>query len=424
MNRLAVVLAADSATTVSRWTDSGEEKRYFKGANKIFQLSHHHSVGMMIFDSADLLQVPWEVIAKEFRKELGDKSFDHVDDYADAFFSFLDSNLMLFPLDVRWKSFIAGARSAALQYIFGLDKRFDPTAANPQQFIVNDLAAHHAAVLNKPLPACIDAQKVTTAKAGCQNDVLALLQQTLPSLQSLLTNAAVTQHVNVNAWTDAAIDDVFRRPDAYLGTTGIVFAGFGDKDVFPRMIEFQSCSYVGPDHVEYRKEEMTIDHEHPAWLSAFAQTSMSETFRMGVSRSVYVSLIEAVREGMNNLAAEVSTAFGQAGPVPNGDKLIADTVQRVETTVLKRATEENAAPMQRVIAVLPIDEMASLAETLINLQSLKEKVTAPSESVGGPVDVAVITRAEGLVWIKRKHFFPGELNSRFQQRQSALYKKP
>jgi hypothetical protein len=75
-----------------------------------------------------------------------------------------------------------------------------------------------------------------------------------------------------------------------------------------------------------------------------------------------------------------------------------------------------------VLGSLPVDEMAELAETLISLQSLKEKVTKPSETVGGPIDVAVITRSEGLVWIKRKHFFDPSLNSRYMQRQAATYK--
>jgi hypothetical protein len=63
--------------------------------------------------------------------------------------------------------------------------------------------------------------------------------------------------------------------------------------------------------------------------------------------------------------------------------------------------------------------MANLDETLINLQSLKEKVTKNSETVGGPVDVAIITKNEGLIWVKRKHFFDIELNSRFALRQQT-----
>jgi hypothetical protein len=79
MNRHAAVLAADSASTVTRWVDGTLETRYFKGANKIFQLSHHQPVGVMIFNSADLLSVPWEILLKTFRDHLSDKTFNNLD---------------------------------------------------------------------------------------------------------------------------------------------------------------------------------------------------------------------------------------------------------------------------------------------------------------------------------------------------------
>jgi hypothetical protein len=106
MNRLAVVLAADSATTVAYWSENGREERYFKGANKIFQLSNYHPVGMMIFDSADLLKVPWEVVIKDFRKTLGTKSFNTVAEYAEEFFSYIDGNKNMFPLGVQEEVFL------------------------------------------------------------------------------------------------------------------------------------------------------------------------------------------------------------------------------------------------------------------------------------------------------------------------------
>ena len=33
-----------------------------------------------------------------------------------------------------------------------------------------------------------------------------------------------------------------------------------------------------------------------------------------------------------------------------------------------------------------------------------------AETVGGPVDVAIISKADGFVWIKRKLYFRPELN--------------
>jgi hypothetical protein len=61
----------------------------------------------------------------------------------------------------------------------------------------------------------------------------------------------------------------------------------------------------------------------------------------------------------------------------------------------------------------PVDELAELAETLMSIESLKERVTRPTESVSGPIDVAVISKADGFIWIRRKHYFEAELNPRF-----------
>jgi hypothetical protein len=36
-----------------------------------------------------------------------------------------------------------------------------------------------------------------------------------------------------------------------------------------------------------------------------------------------------------------------------------------------------------------------------------------AETVGGPIDVAVISKGDGFIWIKRKHYFKPELNPHF-----------
>ncbi len=54
-----------------------------------------------------------------------------------------------------------------------------------------------------------------------------------------------------------------------------------------------------------------------------------------------------------------------------------------------------------------------MAESLVNLTSFKRRVTMDPETVGGPIDVAVISKGDGFVWIKRKHYFTKELNPQF-----------
>jgi len=93
----------------------------------------------------------------------------------------------------------------------------------------------------------------------------------------------------------------------------------------------------------------------------------------------------------------------------NSDKMLDDFNQQLGDY----RKNEFSSPITKVVAMLPKDELASMAEALISLTSFKRKVTMDIESVGGPIDVAVISKGDGFVWIKRKHYFSRELNYQF-----------
>jgi hypothetical protein len=107
--------------------------------------------------------------------------------------------------------------------------------------------------------------------------------------------------------------------------------------------------------------------------------------------------------------------------IPNLAKHSEDSFKAYQEAWTKAVADAHFRPLQEVVASLPVDEMAELAETLVSLQSLKEKVTSPTESVGGPVDVAIVTKHEGLIWINRKHYFDPEKNPRYFMRQKLQY---
>jgi hypothetical protein len=51
-----------------------------------------------------------------------------------------------------------------------------------------------------------------------------------------------------------------------------------------------------------------------------------------------------------------------------------------------------------------------MAEALVNLTKLKRRVSDQQETVGGPVDVALITKGDGFVWVRRKSYYDAALN--------------
>jgi hypothetical protein len=65
------------------------------------------------------------------------------------------------------------------------------------------------------------------------------------------------------------------------------------------------------------------------------------------------------------------------------------------------------------INTLSKEDLAEMAESLIYLTYLKRRFTFTEESVGGPVDVAIITKGDGFIWIKRKHYFRPDLNPHY-----------
>ena len=52
---------------------------------------------------------------------------------------------------------------------------------------------------------------------------------------------------------------------------------------------------------------------------------------------------------------------------------------------------------------------------MINITSLRRKVAIDNNigTVGGPVDLAIISKGEGFIWLKRKHYFKSELNPQY-----------
>ena len=64
----------------------------------------------------------------------------------------------------------------------------------------------------------------------------------------------------------------------------------------------------------------------------------------------------------------------------------------------------NVNPIFKSVDLLPLSEMAFLAENLVNITSLKRlySLDGRQQTVGGPTDVAIISKGDGFVWVKNK----------------------
>lgn len=418
MSRTAVVLAADSAVTVTYWKDGNQQRRYFKGVNKLFELARSGPVGLMIYGSASLQGVPWELAIKSFRDSIGGVQYDNLETYPERFLEFVQHNDKLFTEDAKTKALVnlVGASHFRLQAMVAKFAGEDDVAAmsaKTDDEIDAALKLAEEEIAQMPLPELLNEADVANAAAKTAG-ILAeeaphsiLLFEQKPSRAHLIPRfVAAMAELSVKEFLD------------YADETGIVIAGYGKEDYFPALEVYDCYGFLGDRLIVKRHEPRVMDANAPAVIQPFATTHMIDTFRMGVAPDVLSNTWDSTQRALNDLGARVMTECGAQSP------LSAERLSEMVNTAHKEHTDrwyreirnQHVFPLSNIIHSLPLPDMAGLAKSLIELESLKERVTKPSESVSGPIDVAVISKHDGFVWIDRKHYFRPELNPRYFKR--------
>jgi hypothetical protein len=412
-NKRAVVVAADSAVTTSAKTSNGRP-RYAKTATKIFELSNSGNVAIAIFGGASIDAVPWEVAIKLFRKALGTAQLGTVAAYVDSLLTFLTANPDLFPpalLDAFATEQFEQAAVEVMKRAGVLDARCADPDATPAEHQTGWAATYPQ--LMAQLTGLGVAAPLT--QGGLDEALQEVPTRWAPHLAQYVQNFPVLAGVNLEELAELAHRLRFAEPEQILGYTGVAVAGFGDSQIFPGYRLLHVHGHVGREIYVSGDKSDGITHSKGSLIVPLAQKSMIDLFTDGFGFSLWSIIEEAGREVLEGLVADLKTQGATLQGV-DADALIAARHLEFMRTWTRKNWKENYDPLMEVLTTLSVEEMAHLAETLLLLQSLKERVTSASEEVGGPIDVAALTKSEGLVWLKRKHFFDAGMNVRYVKR--------
>lgn len=418
LNKKGLVLAADSAVTTG--LSNGNHPRYSKAANKIFDASIHGNVAVTIFGSADIDRVPWELAIKMFRAtQVGCKQLPKISDYVAALTAFLKSNSALFPPPLLAELKQHRLQEAMLHVLRTADSLFpgllDEQASIPDRTALWEKAKTALSHQLQGLPVHPALTDVAYGNAIADAD---------PFIANVTTELANTSLGSVilvpRELAELAISALYKDSVAVLtGYTGLVTAGYGDEEIFPRYqcihvhghigseLLVDTPGYLGKDYACHE-----INHADGSWIQAFAQSSMIDVFTDGFGYSLR-NIIRGKSLSKFHALVDELRSVGVVIPANVSDPIIENAHQAFMQEWQRENYQVNFQPLLAVLGGLSIQEMSHLGENLLTLESLKERVTSPSESVGGPIDIAAITKAEGLVWVKRKHFFDAELNMKY-----------
>ena len=131
---------------------------------------------------------------------------------------------------------------------------------------------------------------------------------------------------------------------------------------------------------------------------------MVERFLVGISGSFVGYLEDATAfiretplralEAVSNLDGEEKERAAEAVR-----RMAADRAAEFKRTV-RRGFEQRWQEIVHAVEALTISELARVASTLVDLSSFEQQMSLDSETVGGPVDVAVISKG-GRVHLDR-----------------------
>lgn len=417
MNTQAVALAADSASTAR----VGDEKKIFPSANKLFSLSKCHPIGVMVYDNASFMRVPWETIIKIYRERIEERNFSTISTCVDDFVDFLSSFNKLLPPSIEGMVF----REMVNSYFNYIKKlclvNIKSFMAEKGEATPKEVECIVANTIEKVSDSFKDAAVVPSVTNDFNTSILSKYETVIDELiKGIFVKLPISEgYIDKLKEMSANLCCKFPKGLTSPFKSGVVVAGFGEEELFPALKSFE-VEFILDGVLKYKiDKEKIIGEKLKSSIVAFAQRDVVATFMNGIDpdrEGIERGFLEQLFKEYEDRVIKDLEGLDKDQEEDNRKKL-----KDISSEKLKEHWQKINAlrqykyvqPVMNVIGLLPKDELATVAETFVSLTSFKRRVSMQSETVGGPVDVAVISKGDGFVWIKRKRYFQQELNPQF-----------
>jgi hypothetical protein len=417
MNRQAVAMAADSAVTIT----GDRYLKTYQSVDKLFPLVDGQPVAVMIYNNAEIMSTPWETVISLYREQARGRPLETVSAYADDFMEFLSGNPDLFPpdhQDTEYFKVVAVIYSIIAEEFDRQVQQFQQSGrGRPQDhlsaifdYVVGRIHADYQRCEDDSpradLP-CFPHGMAEQVRRRYGADVDKVMESLLAALRNEYPGFAVSEG------TKAQLRDIAvfaATKDAFFEHfTGVVFAGFGAREKFPAMRSYLTSSVILGILKRRRDRVADITADSGPVFQPFAQDRMIRTFLTGMDQYLRMFVFSETLKLSMGLVTDI---VGRAPNLTDAQKnaMFQDYSQnnlRHALTEFFRAIDNyqysvHTRPILRAINSLPKKELGETAASLIKLNSFQQKVMHSVETVGGPIDVVVITRNGGMEWTREK----------------------
>ena len=370
-------MAADSAVTTYN--------KAYTGVNKLFRLSKNPPMGIMICGKAKFVDLPLETLIKEYSKKTDFKNLKDILNIKEDFLRYLREvtpiqspyQMIEYDLDL-FEYFIEKEQKESSKeefenflYSYSRSKIF---------YFLNNNSKFNAKI----------------------EKILLNITQDNPNITSNLLKKCFCNFLLGNS-------------------TQIIIAGFNEEDMFPSYIAFNILGNLTEDII-WQDGECQLNYNGEA-IVPFAQKDVITTFLTGIDEHITYGFLnyfsKFIDEYLTKLKKSIQLININNENLPKALKEIENMkykqINEFISNIIKMK-EENYTPILQSIESMPNKEIADMCESLIKITSLKRKISSDLESVGEPIDIAIITKGDGFIWKNNKNYSTIELNSQFMRK--------
>ncbi len=395
INRNGVALSADSAGTFTG------NKMFYNSMNKVYSLSNKYAYGAITYGATSIYNISVNQLLQEFRTYLDNR--DCLDDFFDL--------LSVFNEFIKEKN----------NYF-----RFDVDETNSCNSLIKTLVVQWGNKIKSVINEENSEEKINVILDEFDDDIIKSLH---------IDNFDVSEHVNetyirtfetninivipelrqyenlkIRFWKSICKFFNLSLKRETDNPMGLFFSGYGKNDAFPKYIHIELYTVIG-GITKYMVLEKFDESNSNAKIQPLAQHDVILTFCKGISNSFINYIPQKVSEIINLKIENLPEPFSSEQK-EHLKHCFSSCKNDISSAINAMVQTKNVDPILKSVQLIPLPEMASLAENLVNITSLKRTyaIDGNQQTVGGPTDVAVISKGDGFVWIKRKIYFDKSLN--------------
>lgn len=420
LNKYGVALATDSAVTISA---GSKEEKIFDTADKLFELSTKDPIGVMIYNNMNFAEIPIPILIKEFRSTCD--GFDNISEAAISFLTFLSEFARTAPEQVA-----VAQVTRAVELIFrSISERFSKKIEEffrkltPGTMNAEGLKASIAKMLDEIIDTYYRIYSNRKNAKFIGDGSIKLSRST----KNIITNLISTTFPNLTDEQKKKLNKIGKmiciKDLLSASRTGIIVAGYGKNERFPTLVAYEIDGFF-EGRLKYTEfDSIDIDRGGPrARVIPFAQKEMVERFLYGIDEANRRKITQFCKTTIPTIRDSIIEKLDfKDEDEKNGLLKMVEAAEEafvngLNDTAFEEIRSQSRSEIEDMVEFMPKPELAKMAEALVNLTSIKRRVSRGMETVGGAIDVALISRSDGFVWIKRKHYFPAELNPRYHER--------